>query len=306
MHQLVGQAPALRDYADRNAEIRESLKHVSERLTQARAVQQTLRAQQAEVSEARKNAEQILAIGRISDESGRLLRELQGSLVANELLESRIASREDAIVDVQMKRLEIRQELGALQPADRAAKHYLDENAHAGTDANRTLMMTLIEKRHAALSDLDKTQGQFITVLAEAKALDSQLMQGSAQLRTLLDEHLLWLPSAVPLGSVWLHQLGSGVAWLLAPSNWSGISSAIAAALRTQWFRALLWLAVLVALFVSRRRLALSLAADIGSTGRLSQRQFPAHPGGLHRDRAFDLDLAAGDCCSGLGAAFFR
>ena len=268
VQQLAGQPAALRDYADRNAQIRESRKHVNERLIQARAAEQELRTQYAEVSEARRNAEQILAIGRISEESGRLLRQLQAHLLAHDRLQVRITSREDAIVDAQVERLKYRQDLRALEPPKRVAKHYLDTNAVADTKPNLTLMTTLIERRSAALSDLDEAQGQLIAVLAEAKALDSQFMRENGQLRSLLDEHLLWLPSTAAFGSVWLRQLGRGVVWLLAPANWSSVPSTVVSKVRAHWFTVIAWLAVLIALFVTRRRLVSSLqtlALPVGS-----------------------------------------
>lgn len=256
---LEGQPQALRDYADRNTAILASLKDVNERTVQVRRVQQTLRAQQTELSEARKNADQTLAIGRISDESGRLLRELQANLLASDALQSRIVTREDAIVEAQVKRLQIRQQLRALRPTDQAAKQYLEESGIPDTHADRALMQALVERRHAALSELENAQAPYIAVLVEATALDSQLMRESAQLRALLDEHLLWLPSTTPLGGAWIRQLGSGVAWLLAPSNWARVPPVLIATVRTHWFVRFAWLAVLVALFVSRRKLAASL-----------------------------------------------
>lgn len=264
---LAGQPQALRDYADRNTAIRESLKEVNERTVQVRRVQQTLRAQQAELSEARKNADQTLAIGRISDESGRLLRELQTNLLASDALQSRIVSREDAIVEAQVKRLQIRQQLRALRPADQAARHDLDEHQLAATDSDHALMQALVERRHSALSDLENAQAQYIAVLVETTTLDSQLMRESAQLRALLDEHLLWLPSTAPLGTAWVRQLGGGIAWLLAPSNWSRVPSVLIATMRTHWLIAFAWLLALIALFLPRSQLVAlleKLARPIG------------------------------------------
>ncbi len=257
---LAGQPAALQDYASQTAEIRASLKHLTERVDQTRNAQQKLQAQHDEVAEARSNAEQILAIDRIGDESGRLLRGLQGSLPAGNVLQSRITSRRDAIVDARVKQLQIRRELRALQPQDAAAKRYLTDHAIADTPANLALMTTLVESRYVALSDLDKAQGQLISVLSEANALDSELMQDAGQLRSLLSERLLWLPSAEPLGVPWLRQLGTGVAWLVAPSNWSGVLPPLVATLRTHWSTTLGLLAVIITLFVVRRRLVASLA----------------------------------------------
>src|SRR5574337_772653 len=265
---LAGQPTALQDYASQTAGIRAALKHLTERVDHTRSVQQSLQAQHDEVAEARGNAEQILAIDRIGDESGRMLRSLQGSLPARNVLESRIANRRDAIVDARVKQLQISQELRGLQPEDAAARRYLTDNAVADTGPNLALMTILVESRRVALADLDRAQGQLISVLSEANALDSELMQDAGQLRSLLDERLLWLPSAEPLGMHWLQQLGTGVAWLVAPSHWSGVPQALVLTLRSRWPQTLGLLAAIIALFAARRRLVASLeglARHVGS-----------------------------------------
>lgn len=148
-HRLTGQPASLQDYADQNAKIRVSLKHLSEHLDRARSARQTLRTQRNEVAEARNNAEQILAIGRISDESGRLLRGLRGDLTANNVLQSRIATRKDAIVDARVKQLQTRQAQRALQPDDVAAKRYLAD--HAVADPTSKLALNSLADRTCKL-----------------------------------------------------------------------------------------------------------------------------------------------------------
>ncbi len=265
---LAGQPAALQAFADQNAEIRVTLQRLSERLDQARDGQQKLQAQQNEFSEVRKNAEQILAIGRISDEAGPLLRDLQADLPARAALEARTEAREDATVIARVQRLQTRQQLRNLQEPESFAKRFLDDNKLAESPSNIDLMASLVERRRAALVDLDEAQGQLIAVLSEAKASDVQLVQDAGQLRSLLSERLLWLPSAAPLGSVWLRQLGTGITWLATPSNWFGVPTALASTLRTHGLTTLLLLAIIVALFAARRRLATSfeaMALPVGS-----------------------------------------
>ena len=265
---LAGQPVPLQDYASQTSDIRVSLKHLTERVDQERGAQQKLQTKHDEVAESRSNAEQILAIDRIGDESGRLLRGLQGDLPMSNVIQSRITTRRDSIVDARVHQLQLRQELRTLQPEDAAAKRYLTNNAVASTTLNLSLMTTLVENRRAALSDLDKAQGQLISVLSEAHALDSELLQNTGQLRLLLDERLLWLPSAEPLGMHWLQQLGIGVAWLVASSNWSGVLPALVSTLRTYWLATFVLLAAIIALFLVRRRLVASLevlAQHVGS-----------------------------------------
>ncbi len=258
---LAGQPAAIQDYAGKTADIRIALRKLSESLEETRNEQQKLQTRLDEVVEARQNAEQILAIGRISNESGRLLSGLKTDLLAHDKLESRIASRRNAIVDARLQRLQIRQELRALQPEDVAAARYLAENSVADIASHLALMTTLIEKRRAALTDMDKAQGRLIGVLSEANAVDSELMRATEKLRSLLNERLLWLPSSAPLGGAWLRQLGDGIVWLIAPSNWAGVPRAFVSTLRTHLGATFLLLAAVTILLLSRRRLAGSLKA---------------------------------------------
>ena len=281
---LDGQPAALRDYASQTADIRVELQRLSRLLDQERSVQLKLQSQQNDLTEARKNAEQILAVGRISDEAGPLLRSLQSDLPARAMIEARTEAREDAMVDARVQRLKTGQQLRNLQGVDAVAKRFLDANSVPYSESNIALMTSLIERRRAALVDLDEAQGQQIAVLLDAQATDSQVMQDAQQLRSQLSERLLWLPSEAPLGRDWLQQLITGIAWLITPLNWSGVPTGLVSTWRTHRLSSLGLLAVIVGLFVMRRRLAASLDALAQPVGS--------------RDDHFGLTLAA--CAASL------
>lgn len=267
LQRLSGQPQALQNYARQTAAPRRALVLLQERLAQARKRQQTRQAQQAELADGQKSAEQILAIGRINRESGRLLRDMQAQLPAVNVLQSRIDARHDATMDLQVKRLLTRQELRRLRPTQAAAERYLTEQSVLRSPSSLALMTTLVEQRREALLDLETAQGQLLGVLTETNALDAEQLQGIDALRKLLDERLLWLPSAAPLGSLWLRQLGAGVVWLTSPAGWSQLPAALANGVAARWPLAVVLLPIIVALFAGRSRLVASLerlARDVG------------------------------------------
>jgi potassium efflux system protein len=206
------------------------------------------------------------------------------------------------MVDARVQRLQTRQQLRNLQRAESVAKRFLDSNKVADTAPNIALMTSLVERRRAALVDLDETQGQLIDVLSEAQASDAQLAQDAGQLRSQFRERLLWLPSAAPLGRAWLQQLTAGMAWLTAPSNWSAVPTALASTLRTHRLTSLWLLAAIAALFGTRRRLAV-VVRSTGDASRFTRRLFRAHAGRLRGNFAAGVELANLDRRGRLDAA---
>lgn len=257
---LAGQPGAIRMFAAENVAIRTSSSQLGERLDRARAEQLRSTRLLDDVDEARSSADQILAIGSISDESAQLLRGLQKSLATGERIGQRIDQRSKALVDLRVQQFQTQQSLRSLQSSD-SANGQLVGNRIELADHERALMETLVEHRNAALADLAGAQGQLISMLSESNALDAELLQASEQLHTLLDERLLWLPSTAALGADWARQLAAGAVWLATPANWSRVPAAVWSSLLTYPLRLLLLGLGAGALFVFRKRLSAALPA---------------------------------------------
>lgn len=257
---LAGQPVAVREFASATVALRTSRTKLSERLDLARETQNRSKNLLSDAGQARKSADQILAIGSISDQSAALLRGLQKNLVSGERIDQRIAARNNALVDLRVQQFQTQAALRTLQQSS-ASKRYLAEQGvvSADTDIERALMGAMVESRSAALSDLADTQDQLISVLSESSALDTELMQVGAQIHGLLDERLLWLPSTAPLGANWFRELVVGTVWLFKPANWALVPPALSFSLRSRPLTLLLIVVTFVALLVSRKRLVAAL-----------------------------------------------
>ena len=264
---LAGQSEAVRQLASESVALRAAWAQLSQRLERARVAEQRTQSLLDDAGESRKSADQILAIGSISDQSAKLLRSLQKNLVNGEVVRQRIAERNTALVDLRVQQFQTQEALRTLRQSG-AAQRYLPDPGALPADTEHGLTEALVERRSAALADLTDTQEQLIGVLSESNALDSELLQVSVQLHSLLDERLLWLPSTTPLDRDWLRKLGVGAAWLLTPANWSAVPLALASTLRTRPLSALLMALVLVALVASHQRLAAALPAWAEPVGR--------------------------------------
>lgn len=256
---LAGQPAALRRYAAETTALRARLSQLAEKLDQARRPQADVRARLDRVYASRESINRLLAIGRIDDEQGRLLRGLESQLPATAALERSLAARNDALVDAHIDLFRVEQQLGALQDMTAAVAHELAETGLSDSAAAVATMQQLVAERRAALADWSGVLGQWIETLAELNAQESQLMQGTKQLRSMLDKRLLWLPSAAPLDSTWLQHVGRGLRWLFARENWTFVSRDVLATWRARPLLPLLLLGVVVALFAVRARLHQSM-----------------------------------------------
>ncbi len=271
---LAGQPATLRQFASESVALRTAWSQLSGRLDLARKLQRRSQSLLDDAGEARKSADQILAIGSISDQSAKLLRSLQKNLANSERTRQRIAERNTLLVDLRVQQFQTQEALRALRQAPTAQRYLADQGAlpanaaGTGMDMDVDLVEALVKHRSAALADLADTQEQLIGVLSESSALDSELLQASVQLHSLLDERLLWLPSTAPLGRDWLRNLGASAIWLAKPAHWATVPPALVSALRTRPLALLLMAAALVALLVSHRRLVAALQTWAQPVGR--------------------------------------
>lgn len=124
------------------------------------------------------------------------------------------------------------------------------------TDANeasfRVEATTLLEQQADLLEKLDATYGRYLNVLGD---LDFDLRQLEADVdsyRAFLDDHLLWTPSAPPLGAATFRDLSDALAWVASPTRWLDTGVSATEGLVGHWPLAALVLLLLVLSSLSR------------------------------------------------------
>ncbi len=276
---LDGKPEPLRSLAAEIESQREAMFRIANELRKLWSIKDRLHGQLEEVSALRKNAEQILAFGRIGEEYGRLLREVGKKLPAAAALSRRIAKRQSAIVGVRVERFRSEQKLSAAGTGPGAVDqlmNQLGDNAGAG---ERAIVQSLLKDRRDALQDLNLIQGRQVEALDELNQLETELRERSAQLRLMLDQRLLWLPSALPINSDWGNQIVAGIRSLFAQESRAAMFPAMRASWNARPWLYLGFTCVILVLLGLRKRLLAKLV------------QF-AKPVGTHADR-FGLTLYA-------------
>ncbi|MEO6075490.1 MAG: mechanosensitive ion channel domain-containing protein [Dokdonella sp.] len=260
--ELAAQPKGLGDYAAATTQMRQSELQLSQQLDADRGKREQLRNELARITAARTNSDEILAIGRVDDRYGRTLRTIESSLPSAAKLERRVAKRTEQVTDVRIQRLQAQQDLRALDNSDTAASSLLTDAGLPTTPDLAATARTLVESRRAALADYIDLLGQRVERFGDASVIDAELRQQTSQLRSLLNERLLWLPSATAISAAWLTQeVGPNLHWLFSPDNIGKLPMTLWEQLRQHWIAVPLLVLLIVALLATRKRLIASLEA---------------------------------------------
>ena len=269
---MQGKPEAMRALAAETESLRKSMFAIANELRKLWSVKDRLHGQLEAVATARRNVDQILAFGRIGEEYGRLLREVAKKLPRQASLNHRISQRRNAIVDARVERFGSEQKLGVAQTGAAAASQLLSNNGIDETPELLDSMRTLLKDRRDALSDLRAIQGRQIEALDELNQLEAELQQRSIQLRSMLDQRLLWLPSSPRLGLNWPGQVVAGFKTLFAAENRAAIMPALSQSWTSRKLPFLLVAALALGLLLARKRLLAKLIALAGPIGTRSDR----------------------------------
>jgi potassium efflux system protein len=106
----------------------------------------------------------------------------------------------------------------------------------------------------ARLEQVLERQEEWVAVLDKARAIESEIAVDATALTDLLDSRLLWLPSASPIGRVWLAEVAAGVHWITNPHAWQHVLRDMATRGAQRPVLPLVFLLIIVGLLVMRGR----------------------------------------------------
>ncbi len=273
---LSGKYPALDDYAKETTGLLQSRTALARTIERDRSQIAVLKARIGRIAENREAAQQIREIGVVGEEFGTLLRQMRASLPSSSALNEQAAKREQAIVEARLKRLKLDEGLRAMRDEKAAADALLSSlNIDPDADAATKRMLnsqvnSLVAARIDALTAMSAAYGNRITQLGEMNALGDELTSAAAQLGSLLNDKLLWLPGPAPLGKAWLDDIAASFAWLAVPRHWQELGNAGLQQLKN----VLPWTALVVVVVIAIMRLRTQMRQNLGEiaeqTGRMA------------------------------------
>ena len=268
--------PLLQRLARENTEWSAELGRVVE--GQARAIQ--ARAEYAEqrqqINDEYERARQRLQIAGTSAGLGRVLVDQRRRLPQAAGLQRQAKLNLEQLSQINLRRLELDEQSRIVGEAVNDLPAYLGRTAPDITsDSNRARQVsTLLLRQRELLASVDRGYASYLRVLDAADSELQQLTTSSAAYRTLLDERLLWIPNAPPLGYEMLAESGTAIRQILAPMRWRTVLADLRAGVQSNWLRFLAALVGLGLLLKLRSRLIqvlsrLRLQADVPQCDRV-------------------------------------
>lgn len=133
----------------------------------------------------------------------------------------------------------------------------------------KRLVRDLVGDEYALQQALLLSYTEYVDALVRLTEQFRGMITQNREYATLLDQHLLWLPSANGVGRGTVQGLAASFSWFADPGKWSELGTALGTRLRHHLFAGLLGFAVLILLLRHRRELAATLAAMDSRVGKV-------------------------------------
>ncbi|MGS0681904.1 mechanosensitive ion channel domain-containing protein [Shewanella sp. 125m-7] len=91
--------------------------------------------------------------------------------------------------------------------------------------ADNSLQAKLLSSQGLLLQQLLQSYDQYLSELADLRVSYEQLNQQYLTLKSILNEHLFWVPNANSMGSLWITDLHQSIQWMLQQAPWNQMQS---------------------------------------------------------------------------------
>ncbi|GIU41319.1 mechanosensitive ion channel protein MscS [Shewanella sairae] len=91
--------------------------------------------------------------------------------------------------------------------------------------AESSLQAKLLAAQGLLLQQLIQSYDQYLSELADLRVNYEQLNQQYLTLKSILNEHLFWVPNANSIGGLWITDLHQSIQWMLQQAPWSQMQS---------------------------------------------------------------------------------
>ncbi|MCP5150312.1 MAG: mechanosensitive ion channel [Ectothiorhodospiraceae bacterium] len=216
--------PLVRQAAERNAQLGKALASLVARLEAANAERTQAAERGTQIESDFENARQRVGIAGLNPILGQVLRDQRNRLPDLRIYRRLAAEREQLLAETGLAQLQYTEERRQLADVDAAVRARLDGAAEPLDDAARSRIASelkpLLVDRQALLDKLASAASSYLRALGDVDFEQRQLVDKAGEYADFLDRHLLWIPSAPPLGWQTLRNLPPAVAWALSPTGW--------------------------------------------------------------------------------------
>ncbi len=284
--------PALRQLAEENTKLTDSLKALGPKMDQA---SQELAQYTKEVDGLKAELDRLeqreKTAGGLTKALGILLRRKRAELPDIRLHRRDIRLRQSEITSVQTALIDYEEERGALVSISAKTEEILASLDPSLGRVQPAEVEGLLEKKREYLKALIDSHNSYLVKLVDLDAKESELISWIRKLKGHIDERILYTRSTHPLRAADIAGAWQALSWFISPREWAGVGGSCWSDLRAHPVTYALAVLVFVLLGLFRGRLG-------GLLERLGERTHSA------RSDRFSLTIAA-FILTGLIAVFF-
>ncbi len=218
-----------------------------------------------------------------SPEFGAALRRQRDQLTDVNGARHTLQEQEQALTDSRIAQFRIdalREPEARLEPSHVLAQLHLDPGVTMTPERER-IVKDMLDARESILDKLSSAYWIYIDGLTSLTSQNRYLIAQSRKFAELIDQQLMWMPSANIMGVDTLQALGASLDWLANPAVWRGLGKIIPENTWRYTFALLLVSMVLFLLLLQRTRLISLLSAMKGRVGKVNRDKMSLTMGAL-------------------------
>lgn len=222
-------------------------------------------------------ATELVSLGQLDREAGATLRRLGNQLTPAPRLRADLRDTQAALAQLTRQRVVAQEQLrdlpiGSVDPAPlleqaRAADPSLEPLSPQAVEAVRALA----EQRRAFLRQIAANATGRINAVAELQTAQNELSMRAEELRTVLDENLLWVPSVPAIGLDWPEKVVRGAVELFSPAHIRTAGAVLVQEAVRLWPVVLLFAGLIVLAYRMRPALRQDIRTRADKVGRVKQ-----------------------------------
>lgn len=222
-------------------------------------------------------ATELVSLGQLDREAGATLRRLGNQLRPALQLRADLRDTQRALARLTRQRVVAQEQLrdlpiGVIDPDTLLLKARNDDPTLPPlSDVASDAVQQLAEQRRAFLREIASNTTGRINAVAELQTAQNELTSRTEQLRTVLDENLLWVPSVPAITLGWPQKVAVGAGELFSPSHVSTAVNALVTQSRRLWPVVLFFGLGIALAFQLRARLWKDILARADFVGRVRQ-----------------------------------
>jgi potassium efflux system protein len=218
----------LKPYAKFNVTLSEQMQLTAEKVSQAEEAATTAKNAQQKLQQDLDTAKQRVGSVKLSDAMGVMLRQDKEKIKKLRSKFANVATMEDTVLmRVERYRLEdLKAEVEDPKAAADVAIKELKASAQRAKQLREPLIR-LFESRKETLAKLVDLQENLISALNERERAELKFSKTSHEYTSFINEHILWIRSARPIGYGERDSWTKSIAWLTNPEHWQSVAKAV-------------------------------------------------------------------------------